>query len=133
MGIAPPRPAAARRATLRGLRSMAPFFAAAAAIAVLVVKGDRRRPLAMVGHGLGATAFTLLLLLPSALAFRPESAGVPRYVKGAFEPHPADAAAPVAPPHETVAQAAGRARRLAESGQTQAALDAWLRAIRGGR
>ena len=116
-----------------GLRSMAPFFAAAAAIAFLVLKGDRRRPLAMLAHLLGGLAVTLLLLLPSALAFRPESAAVTRYVKSAFEPHPTDTATPTPPPRETAAQAAGRARRLAESGQTQAALDAWLRAIRDGR
>ena len=116
-----------------GLRSMAPFFAAAAVIALVVLRGDRRRPLVMLAHGLGGLAVTLLLLLPSALAFHPESAGVTRYVKSAFEPHPTDAATPTPPPHETAAQAAGRARRLAESGQTQAALDAWLRAIRDGR
>ncbi len=117
----------------RGLRSMAPFFAAAACVALLVLRGDRRRPLVMAAHGLGAAAFTVLMLLPSALAFRPESAAVTRYVKSAFEPHPADAAPPTAPPVETPAQASGRARRLAEAGQTQAALDAWLRAIRDGR
>lgn len=116
-----------------GLRSMAPFFVAAAIITVIVLKGDRRRPLAMLAHGLAATAAALLLLLPSAFAFRPESAAVTRYVKSAFEPHPTDAATPTPPPRETPAQAASRARRLAESGQTQAALDAWLRAIREGR
>lgn len=116
-----------------GLRSMAPFFVAAALISLVVMKGDRRRPLVALAHGLGAAAVTLLLLLPSALSFHPESAAVTRYVKSAFEPHPVDAPAPSPPPRETPAQAAGRARRLAESGQTQAALDAWLRAIRDGR
>jgi hypothetical protein len=116
-----------------GLRSMAPYFAAAAVIAVLVARGDRRRPLVMLAHALGAAAVTLLMLLPSALAYRPESAAVTRYVKSAFEPHPADTATPQAPPRETASQAAGRARRLAESGQTQAALDAWLHAIRDAR
>ncbi len=116
-----------------GPRTMAPFFFAAAAAALLAAMGDGERLPRRLGHLLGAAAVTLLLLVPSALAYRPETAAVTRYVRSAFEPRPAELASPAAAPaHETATQAAERARRLGEEGQSQAALDAWLRAIRGG-
>jgi hypothetical protein len=118
-----------------GLRSMAGFFAAALAASALLLRGDERRPLAAVAHALGGLALMLALLIPTAGAARPENAPSMRHVKTAYEPQPAPRQPPAiaAPPHETPAQAAGRARRLAETGQGAAALDAWLLSVRGVR
>ena len=117
-----------------GLRSMLPFFGASVVVAAMIAFGDRDRPLRRVAHALGAAAVVLWLLVPSAIAFRPETAPVTRYVRTAFEPHPPELpAVERVPGGETAAQSATRARRLGEEGQSQASLDAWLRAIRGAR
>gem|GEM_PF-1160469 len=118
-----------------GLRSMAGFFAAALAASALLLRGDERRPLAALAHACGGLAVMLALLVPTAGAARPENAPSMRHVKTAYEPAPPPRPLPAiaAPPHEAPAQAAARARRLAETGQGAAALDAWLLAIRRGR
>jgi hypothetical protein len=117
---------------LKGLASMGVFFAAMGAAAVMVAKGDTRRPLPALAHGLAACAVTLLLLIPMALAVKPENVAVTRYVQSAFEPQ-----RPVPPPstnvppaQESPTAARARARRLADQGDPGGALAAWLRAFR---
>lgn len=124
-------------ARLTGHLSMAGFYLGALGVAWALARGDERRPVAMLAHGAMTAAIALLLLVPQALAYRAETAGPTRYVLGAFEPHlpqsaATTAAASVAPPRETPAQAAVRARRLAVQGEQAGAMQAWLRAIRGG-
>jgi len=118
---------------LQGLASMGAFFVALGLAAVLVLKGDARRPLPALAHGLTACAVTLLLLLPFGLAVKPENVAVTRYVESAFEPPRVTPPAPVAtevPATETPAQSRARARRLAERGDPGGAFSAWLRAFR---
>ena len=117
---------------LKGLASMGVFFAAMGAAAVMVAKGDTRRPLPALAHGLAACAVTLLLLIPMALAVKPENVAVTRYVQSAFEP-PRPVPPPstnVPPAQESPTAARARARRLAEQGDPGGALVAWLRAFR---
>ncbi len=118
---------------LQGPTSMFGFVAAAALMLALVLRGDERRPLAAMAHTFGAIAFAVVMLSPFAIAARPETSPVMRYVKSAWEPRPADAPAVAAAPprNETPEQSAARARRLAEAGDTVAAMDAWLRSIHG--
>ncbi len=119
---------------LKGLASMSVFFVALAAAAFLVLKGDARRPLPALAHGLAASAVTLLLLLPLGLAVKPENVAVTRYVQSAFEPPrpPPPGPPPTAsvPANETPAASRARARRLAEQGDPGGALASWLRAFR---
>lgn len=116
---------------LEGLRAMWGFFLAFAVIAAVLLRGDARRPLAVLAQSLATLAFTLLFLVPSALAVRPENAAVTRYVKSAFEP----ALPRVTPPsaqaiaRERVDETRARARRLAEAGDSASAMTAWLRAM----
>lgn len=113
-----------------GARGMLPFFVAAAIAALLVLRGDERKPLPALSHALAGAAITLLLLAPIAAAARYENMGVTRFVKGVWEPRPP---APQ-PSHETRGHAQvresdlTRARRLAESGDANGALEAFRRA-----
>ena len=120
---------------LQGTKSMFGFALAAMAIALIVLKGDEKRPLAALAHATGALAVLVFLLAPIAAAAKPESAAVTRYVRSAWEPSPLEVrpANVPPPPNETPAQARERARRLSENGEAAAALDAWLVALRGGR
>ena len=120
-------------AHLTGHLSMAGFYLGALGVVWVLAKGDEKRPAAAVAHAAGVLAVALLLLVPQALAYRAESAGPTRYVLGAFEPPlPATTPASLAPPpRESPAQAAARARRLAAHGEQAAAMQAWLRSIRG--
>jgi hypothetical protein len=120
-------------AHLSGHLSMAGFYLGALGVLWVLAKGDEKRPAAAVAHAAGVLAVALLLLVPQALAYRAESAGPTRYVLGAFEPPlPATTPASLAPPpRESPAQAAARARRLAAHGEQAAAMQAWLRSIRG--
>lgn len=120
---------------MKGAASMWGFAIAAVLAIALVLRGDERRPTAAVAHALSSLAVCALLLAPFAIAARPEAAPVTRYVKSAWEPRPPDAPTPVALPRarETSAEAASRARRYGEAGDTALAMEAWLRAIRAPR
>lgn len=120
-------------ARLSGHLSMFGFYVGALGIAWLLAKGDERRPVAALAHAAGVFSVALILLVPQALSFHAESAGPTRYVLGAFEPRlsPPPVASIAAPPAETPAQSAARARVLAARGEQAAAMQAWLRAIRG--
>lgn len=120
-------------AHLTGHLSMAGFYLAALGVVWVLAKGDERRPVAILAHAAGVLAVAALLLVPQALSFHAESIGPTRYVLGAFEPHLPTTAPNSAPPpgRESPAQSAARARALAARGEQAAAMQAWLKTIRG--
>jgi hypothetical protein len=87
--------------------SMWGFALGAVAMAVIVLRGDERRPVAMVAHALGGLAVTLLLLAPMAAVANMDAAFHMRHAMTSFDPKP-----PKAPPRT---------------------LDAWLALLRAAR
>jgi hypothetical protein len=103
----------------------------------MVARGDERRPVPIVAHVLGAAALLMVLLAPFGAAAKYEAMGVTRFVKSVWEPRPAEehAQTPPARPGIPPARAAetpdalrARARRMAETGDTNGAFDAFRRA-----
>ena len=115
---------------LHGAVAMAGFAVGALALALVVLRGDERRPAPALAHALGGLAVCLTLLAPFARAARPSTAPVTRYVKTAFEPRPSPSTPPaVSVARETPAQAASHALSLAESGDAAGAVAAWRRSL----
>jgi len=104
--------------------SMWGFALGALAMAVLVLRGDERRPVAQVAHACAALAVAVLLLTPMAAVATPEVWPHTRHAMRSFDPKPV----PTAP--RTPAE---RARRFAAEGDAPGALGAWLSVVRGAR
>ncbi|MEZ4407480.1 MAG: hypothetical protein R3A52_13545 [Polyangiales bacterium] len=118
---------------LHGALAMAGFALGALALALVVLRGDERRPAPALAHALGGLAVCLALLLPFAKAARPSTAPVTRYVKTAFEPRPSPSTpAATSAARETPAQARDRAETLAQAGDAAGALAAWRRSLTPG-
>ena len=71
--------------------SMGGFALGALAMAVIVLRGDERRPAAMVAHALGGLAVALLLLVPLAAVVHPDTAFHMRHAMRSFDPKPVEA------------------------------------------
>jgi hypothetical protein len=112
------------------MKGMLPFFAGAAVVALIVLRGSERRPVALAAHALGGMALAVALLVPFAAIARHESQGVTRWVMGVWEPRPVAArpASASAPAQESPEQARARGRALAERGDTPGAFTAFRRA-----
>lgn len=106
---------------MEGPTSLWGFALGALAMAVLVLRGDERRPLAQVAHACAALAVTLLLLVPMASVASLEVWPHTRHAMRSFDPKP------VVPVARTPAE---RARQLAADGDATGALAMWLAVLR---
>jgi hypothetical protein len=120
-----------------GVKGMVPFFVAAAGMALIVLRGSERRPVAIAAHALAGAAVALALMVPFAAVAKYDAMGVTRWAMGIWEPRPLSQlggpAAVAPPPNESPEAARARGRRLAESGNGGAAFEAFRRAALGGR